>query len=50
MSKQYRGKAIRRHAGWRGTCPLCHRRRVKLVWTKVIEGGQKIQVCKICGN
>lgn len=49
MAKQNRGRVIKKQVGWRGTCPLCNRRRVKLVWTKVVEG-KKIKVCKICGN
>ena len=49
MAKQNRGRVIKKQVGWRGTCPVCNRRRVKLVWTKVVEG-KKIKVCKICGN
>ena len=45
-----RGKAIRRNAGFRGTCPICGRTRVKLVWTKVLEDGKKSSCCKICGR
>lgn len=50
MAKAYRGKAIKRTPGWRGTCPLCKRPRVKLLWTKLAEDGKKITVCKVCGN
>ncbi|GKX67342.1 hypothetical protein [Inconstantimicrobium mannanitabidum] len=45
MAKNKRGKAIKKILNWRGTCPICKRTRVKLLWEK---DGQK--VCKICGN
>lgn len=45
MPKQYRGKEVQRTAGWRGTCPICHRMGVKLLWKK---GDQ--MVCKRCAK
>ena len=50
MSKQLRGKNLRREIGWRGTCPVCQRPRVKLGWTAIAEDGTKLKVCKICGK
>ena len=37
MSKQKRGKYIKTLPNWRGTCPICGRKRVKLVWSKKDE-------------
>ena len=48
MSKQKRGKYIKTLQNWRGTCPICGRKRVKLVWTKKDENGKTINVCKHC--
>ena len=48
MSKQKRGKAIKTQENWRGTCPLCGRTRVKLVWQGKDEEGKKINICKLC--
>lgn len=50
MSKQRRGKYIKTIAGWRGTCPLCGRQRVKLVWSKKNAEGKSINVCKHCSK
>lgn len=50
MSKQMRGRAIRRNPGFRGTCPICGRARVKIVWTKVLADGTKSKCCKLCGR
>jgi len=50
MSKAFRGKTIRRNSGFRGTCPICGRTRVKIVWTKVMEDGTKSVCCKLCGR
>ena len=46
MSKQKRGKYIKTLPNWRGTCPICGRKRVKLVWTKKDEEGNTINICK----
>ena len=48
MSKQRRGKYIKTIPGWRGTCRLCGRKRVKLVWTKKGEDGKTFNICKLC--
>lgn len=48
MAKQRRGKYIKMTPGWRGTCPLCGRKRVKLVWTGKDATGNKINICKLC--
>lgn len=48
MSKQRRGKYIKTIAGWRGTCPICGRKRVKLVWQRKDSEGKNINVCKLC--
>ena len=37
MSKQRRGKYIKTIPNWRGTCPICGRKRVKLVWIKKMK-------------
>ena len=50
MSKPMRGRTIRRNVGFRGTCPVCGRKRVKIVWTKVLEDGTKSKCCKRCGR
>ncbi len=47
MAKNKRGKALKRDGYGRGTCPVCHRPRVKLGW-EVKSGTTKIKVCKIC--
>lgn len=47
MAKQKRGKALKLEKSWRGTCPICGRKRVKLAWRETgANGNQKI--CKIC--
>ena len=43
MSKQFRGKGIKKNPGWRGICPICKKTGVKLLWNK-----DKENVCKIC--
>lgn len=48
MGKQRRGKIIKKIAGWRGTCPVCGRPRVRLVWTKKNDEGKVINICKLC--
>ncbi len=47
MSKPNRGRNIKKVANWRGTCPLCDRKRVKLLWPYT-KDGDTINVCKIC--
>lgn len=48
MSKQRRGKYIKTIPNWRGTCPICARKRVKLVWIKKDEKGNILNICKRC--
>jgi hypothetical protein len=49
MAKVKRGKNVKKIPGWRGTCPVCKRTRVKLLWagTKEATGAN---VCKKCGK
>ncbi|MCL2399656.1 MAG: hypothetical protein FWC91_07945 [Defluviitaleaceae bacterium] len=49
MPKPKRGRGIKSNSGWRGTCPLCKRTGVKLLWEKAVEGDKKT-VCKQCGS
>lgn len=49
MGKQKRGRAIKKIANWKGTCPLCKRAAVKLLWDKTVNG-VALKVCKVCGN
>ena len=48
MSKQKRGKYIKTLPNWRGTCPICGRKRVKLVRNKKDENCNTIKVSKKC--
>ncbi|HZW50066.1 MAG TPA: hypothetical protein VFF80_08070 [Bacillota bacterium] len=50
MPKTKRGKNIKATAGWRGTCPICKRTGVKLLWNKIDANGNAINVCKRCGK
>lgn len=45
MSKNYRGRGIKKIEGWRDTCPKCKRTGVKLLW-----GNNETKVCKRCFN
>lgn len=48
MSKAHRGKGIRDQvAHGRGTCPVCKRSRVKVLYEQEIEGA-KSSICKMC--
>ena len=49
MGKSRRGKPIKKIPNWRGTCPICGRTAVKLMWEKG-SGKDVVKVCKICGN
>ncbi len=51
MSKnERRGKGLWHIPGRaRGTCPLCFRRRVKLIYSREVQG-QPAKVCKRCRN
>lgn len=48
MSKAHRGKGLREilNSG-RGTCPVCKREGVKVLYEQEIDG-QKVKICKIC--
>lgn len=50
MSKPRRGKNIRSTENWRGTCPLCKRTGVKLLWVALDENNKDLNVCKHCGK
>lgn len=51
MSKQYRGKALWKiPSRGRGTCPICGRARVKLLYDLLNDDGSKTKVCKVCQN
>ena len=47
MSKPLRGKNARRIEGWRGRCPQCGRKRVRILWNATIDG-KIVKVCKKC--
>jgi len=50
MPKPKRGKLAKTTgANWRGTCPLCSRTGVKLLWEKTVDEAKKA-VCKQCGS
>ena len=49
MSKAKRGKNVKKIPGWRGTCPVCKRSRVKLLWTGKKEAAGN-SVCKKCAK
>jgi transcription elongation factor Elf1 len=48
MPKPKRGKFAKLIKDWRGTCPLCNRTGVKILWDKT-EDGKNTKVCKQCG-
>ena len=48
MSKANRGKGIYdKTSRGRGTCPVCKRTRVKLLYTHEVNG-KKLEICKVC--
>ena len=47
MAKPKRGKGLKSTKEWRGTCPVCAKKRVKLLWEKSVDE-QKLKVCKRC--
>jgi len=49
MPKPKRGKLARMTKEWRGTCPLCNRTGVKILWEKSDDQGNAKKVCKQCG-
>ena len=50
MAKAKRGRNIKTIKGWRGTCPVCKRTGVKLLWVKTGDDNAQLKTCKICGN
>lgn len=50
MAKNYRGKTLNGKPGrTRGTCPLCGKTRIKLLYPHTVDG-TNITVCKNCRN
>jgi len=50
LAKSNRGKSLKKlPSRGRGTCPLCGKTRIKLLYTYVGEDGQK-KVCKQCNK
>ena len=47
MPKPRRGKFAKAVKGWRGTCQLCSRTRVKILWEKT-ESDKTLKICKRC--
>ena len=48
MSKNHRGSGIRSlPAHGRGTCAICGKEDIKVLWEKEING-QTVKVCKVC--
>lgn len=48
MSKAHRGKGIKELAAHgRGTCPVCKRENVKVLYEQEINGA-KSNICKVC--
>ncbi len=48
MSKAHRGKGIREEKNrGRGTCPVCNKTAVKVLYEQEIDGAKKM-ICKIC--
>jgi hypothetical protein len=48
MSKNHRGKGILdKYKHGRGTCPICNRTGVKIVYEREIES-KKVNICKVC--
>ena len=48
MPKPKRGRGVKSSPTWRGTCPICNRTGVKLLWEKTVDEDKKA-VCKQCG-
>ncbi|MCT4565630.1 MAG: hypothetical protein N4A68_15140 [Maledivibacter sp.] len=49
MAKGYRGNTIKKD-GWRGTCPICKKTGVKLLWTATDNEGKELNICKRCSK
>lgn len=49
VAKRNRGKVLNRlPSNGRGDCPLCDRKRVKLLYARKMESAKIVQVCKFC--
>ncbi|SKA95874.1 hypothetical protein SAMN04244570_1721 [Sporosarcina newyorkensis] len=49
MAKRNRGKTLKRlPSNSRGNCPLCGRKRIKLLYSSKTESAQTVTVCKNC--
>ena len=49
VAKAKRGKNIKK-PGWKGTCPVCGRTGVKLLWETKNEENESLNVCNRCGK
>ena len=47
MSKNHRGTELKLTTGWRGTCPVCKRTGIKVLYEQQIDE-KKVSVCKQC--
>lgn len=47
MAKSKRGKMLKAEGNWRGTCPICGKKRVKLAWANG-SGREAQKICKVC--
>ncbi|MGO4109437.1 hypothetical protein [Paenibacillus sp. YAF4_2] len=49
MAKTKRGRALwNLPSRGRGTCPVCNRTRIKLLYTQTTSEGKALKVCKRC--
>lgn len=49
MAKRNRGKALKKlQANGRGKCPICQRKRIKLLYEHRTEQNERLHVCKNC--
>jgi hypothetical protein len=49
MGKTHRGKGVRNlPSHGRGTCPVCKRTRIKLLYPRGLPDGTTVKVCKRC--
>lgn len=49
MVKRKRGKALNKlPSRGRGECPICHRKRIKLIYEKRTDANEVLNVCKNC--
>ena len=48
MSKNHRGTGVRTlPARGRGTCPICKKEHIKVLYEQTIDG-QQVKICKYC--